>query len=116
MEDTRDFDDHLNQLLEQEKNRKPSPFTGTRILQRLDDEFTQPRPMPVYYRLRLVQPVIIVSALAAGIFIGSHLSAFQHDAGDETASISDIDQIRTDLFIGDLTHDDHVFQFNTEQP
>jgi hypothetical protein len=116
MRQTPDFEDQLDQLLELEKNRKPSPFAGTRIMQRLENEVAQNRPVPVYYRTRILQPVLVACALVAGIFIGSHLSEFQQNAVPETSSVTEVEQMRNELFIGDLTQDDHVFQFNNEQP
>jgi hypothetical protein len=110
------FDQRLDQLLERERAAEPNPFMATRILSRIDREFSDQRATYTPVWLRIIQPVIVSLALVIGIVIGANLSSQQSNETTAISSESNIQQLKSDLFISEITRDDNVLPLNETQP
>jgi anti-sigma factor RsiW len=103
----------LEAIIVQEKATEPGPFTATRILQRLENEFESPKNTGSPAWLRVLQPVAIALALFCGILIGSHSANKEILPVDQLAnSTENIEFLRSNLFITEFVDEDKILVIN----
>jgi hypothetical protein len=105
------FDNELEQLISREKQHEGNPFVQTRILQHIEGRLagTKPEKTPVW--ARVLQPVVVSAALIAGIMIG-HYTATPENPESSAQNQEVHQQLKSDLFISDITMEDHVLTLN----
>jgi anti-sigma factor RsiW len=107
----------LEAIIQQEKATEPNPFTATRILQRIEDEFeNKPESLensssPAW--LRVLQPAAIVIALFCGILIGSYSAKKDLPPVNQPVnSTGNIEFLRSNLFITEFADEDKILVIN----
>ena len=103
----------MERVIESEKAAEPNPFIKTRILERIDREFSQSQTYRSSPWIRVLQPVTLAMALLCGILIGSY-TAKRDNEQTMTTSETDgtIEALRTSLFIPEMTEEDKVLNLN----
>ena len=105
--------DNMEAIIELEKTIQPNPFTATRILQRIEREFSRPDESHFPRWTRVLQPVAIAVALLCGILIGSHTAEKDNLQSNQLVSTSNnIELLRSNLFISDFTDEDKILVLN----
>jgi anti-sigma factor RsiW len=106
--------DELLSLIGREKETEPNPFAATRLLQRIEDEFSGEQRNSHMLWIRLLQPAAIAAALAFGILIGSRTASHNvREDGMMTAGIStNIEFLRSDLFIDEFSEENNILVLN----
>ncbi len=103
----------FSEILEMEKATKPNPFTATRILQRIEAEFERPYANHGPFWVRILQPVALAIALAAGIFIGSYTAKNGNTPPGQLVNKTDhIEFLKSDLYISEFTDEDKILILN----
>ena len=105
------FDKELDQLIDREKQREGNPFVGTRILQHIEGRLSEQNREKTPVWVRVLQPVIVSVALVAGIMIG-HYTANPENPESSAQNQEIHQQLKSDLFISDITMEDHVLTLN----
>lgn len=105
------FDQELEQLINREKQVEGNPFVRTRILQHIEGKLSEQNGEKTPLWVRVLQPVAVSVALIAGIMIG-HYTA-NPGAPESSAQNQEVhQQLKNDLFISDITLEDHVLTLN----
>jgi hypothetical protein len=98
---------HFEELILLEKSSEPGPFTSTRILQRLENEFYGSATPVSNTMIRILQPVVVAIAMACGILIGSYSAKKENTQTNQaTNKPEQIEFLRADLFISDFADED----------
>jgi hypothetical protein len=106
------FDD-LTDIIKKVKATEFSPFTSTRILQRIESEFEWQESKNKLVWLRILQPVTITIALLAGILLGSYTAKTGKTSSDQMANKTNhIQFLKADLFISEFTDEDKILVLN----
>lgn len=105
--------DAMERVIESEKAAEPNPFIKTRIMERIDREFSQSQTYRSSPWIRVLQPVTLAMALLCGILIGSY-TAKRENQQNMTTSGTDgtIETLRTSLFIPEMTEEDKILNIN----
>ena len=104
---------HLEVIIEQEKNVEPNPFAPTRILQRIENEFSVTNKSYFPGLIRVLQPVALAVALLCGIVIGSYTAKKDNARANLLVNPTEnIEFLRTNLFIAEFADEDKILGFN----
>ncbi|MEI6433629.1 MAG: hypothetical protein WCP32_02210 [Bacteroidota bacterium] len=110
MEDSH-FQKRLDEIIALEKAAEPNPFQATKILQRIESEFLTQKTSGFPAWTRVFQPIAISLALIVGVLIGSF--AARTNRNDlEIAKIENLQNLRTSLFISEITDENNILNFN----
>jgi hypothetical protein len=106
--------DELLSLIGREKETEPDPYAATRLIQRIENEFSGAQGNSSRQWIRFLQPAAIAAALAFGILIGSFTASRNlKEAGVMSAGASaNIDFLRSDLFIDEFSEENKIFVLN----
>jgi predicted anti-sigma-YlaC factor YlaD len=97
----------VDEMIHVEKTLEPAPFTSTRILQRIDNEFSETRKPPVITLVRILQPVTLALALVCGILIGSYTARKDSPPAKQASNSTEkLEFLRANLFITDFADED----------
>jgi len=102
--------DAILSVVEADRSAEPNPFTATRILRRVDDEFG-PGAVHASNPAGWLKPVLVAAALACGIFIGTR-NAGLPGPGTGSGPVSDIESLKSSLFIPEIADEDKVLVLN----
>lgn len=93
----------LEEAIAREKALEPNPYTGTRILQRIENA----RPSEAVHGSLALRPVLVtlglVAALATGFLVGNSGSLRKSRSGPDNIQI---EQLRSSLFVRDFADED----------
>lgn len=103
----------LDEIIGHEKSSEPNPFAATRILQRIENEFSEHvKPVPPLW-IRMLQPVSLAVALLCGILIGSYTAKKDNAIAVRPENTPEnIEILRSNLFISEITDEDKVLVLN----
>lgn len=92
-----------------EKQRAPSPFMTTRILQHLENEWRRdkPKPIPILRPMSLAAGVLLAMMIGYGI---GKLNLYQSSGLD--SNLHAVENLKTDLFIHDFIDESHAIITN----
>lgn len=102
----------LENWIEQEKKVEPNPFAGTRILQRIENEFVTRHEESVPALLKVFRPVSLTLALILGLLIGAYTA--RDNAEMQIISNASLDEIRNELYISEIMAEDHVVHLSNQ--
>jgi anti-sigma factor RsiW len=103
----------IDTIIAWEKSTEPNPFTATRILQRIENKYTEPGKSAIQAWVRMLQPVALAVAMLCGILLGTYTAKKDSTAAMKSPGTSDnIEFLRSNLFISEFTGDDKVLVLN----
>lgn len=99
-----EFEKYIGELVRQARNQEPSPFLATRILQRIENEFSAPNTKRGTVFYPVLRPVAITLALAFGILIGAITAKNNlNDQQDNSLRTENLESLRTEFLITEHT-------------
>jgi len=99
-------------LIDQDILKEPDPFTGTRILQHLESALSVKHERRERIFSHLLQPVVLTFSILLAVMIGFSIGKKSIDSNLAASSEQEIEAVRTDLFISDLTDEDKILFLN----
>ena len=122
----KEFEDHLHScekclrivsdfqsvtsFIDEKKSAEPSPFIGTRILQRLEAQVESARALPNPLFQRILRPVSVSFLLLIAVIIGfSVVKQKETRFSDNIIHQDDIQVMKSELNIPDFIDEDNTF-------
>ena len=99
-------------LIEKEASVEPNPFTGTRILQHVESALFSEYHRRQRSLYRVLQPALLAFSLLLAVLIGFAIGKRGMNDFQANSARQEIESIRSDLFISDLTNDDNILFLN----
>jgi hypothetical protein len=96
-------------VIQHEREVQPIPFSGTRVLQRVEDRLTKPSVPAAWHLRQAVISMVIVAAVIFGTTIGL-TGAYLYSSGIREQTL--LEELRTDLYIYDFTEAQHDYFVN----
>jgi hypothetical protein len=100
---------HLAKYIDEEKSIEPRPFAETRLMVGINSHLDNKRITPVNWVVENLQPallsIVIISAIAIGIFIGSRGERWY---SSNQLTDEQIESMRSDLNVPDFMDEDNT--------
>jgi len=100
-------------LITKDKSKEINPFMNTRILQRIESMRSRHADRKQKVFIHVLQPVAFTFSLLLAVLIGFSLGKTGMNGGsDKTSADQDLQSIRSELFISDITDEDKTLFLN----
>lgn len=99
----------LERTIGERKAVRPDPFSGTRLLARLDREFGAEKKPAARLWTQALRPAGLALALTLGIFLGIYQARRDTMPGNpEIRAQENLESLRSDLFISQFADEDNL--------
>jgi hypothetical protein len=99
--------------IETDRAKEVNPFAGTRILQHIESAWSGQKARSYNAFFRVLQPVVLTFSLFLAVLIGFSLGKKGiTDISAKTSADHDLQSIRSELFISDITDEDKTLFIN----
>lgn len=99
-------------MIEEDISAEPDPFTGTRILQRLESAYSPEHHARKRSFYNILQPAVLSLSLILAVLIGFSIGKKGISSIPPTSAEQEIESVRADLFINDMTDEDKILILN----
>jgi hypothetical protein len=103
----------VTSFIDEKKSAEPNPFSGTRILQRIESQMESARALPNPLSKRILRPISMSFLLLIAVFIGFSIVKHSESRFFETINHqNDIQSMKSGLNIPDFIDEDNTFLNN----
>jgi hypothetical protein len=100
-------------IINHDKSKEINPFISTRIIQRIESVWSPKGAKQQRVILHILQPAVFAFSLFLAILIGFSLGKTgMNRMSDKTSADLDLQSIRSELFISDITDEDKTLFLN----
>jgi len=100
-------------IINEDKSKDINPFMSTRILQRIDSAWSRQVDSKQRVILHILQPLVLTFSLFLAVLIGFSVGTTRlNRISDKTSADLDLQSIRSELFITDITDEDKTLFMN----